>query len=111
MRSAAALLLFLVAQLFPGLEQSTWFDYVSIVDGNCIVQGTKVPVNQSISLVDPCESWSCSRVNATHGFVSGNGCSMTKVDGDGPCKMKAHEGGYPKCCPIMDCANSDAATG
>ncbi|KAH7950181.1 hypothetical protein HPB49_020550 [Dermacentor silvarum] len=109
MRPTTGLLLFLVAQLFQGSEQSTWFDYVPLVDGNCVVEGQTIPLHQSISLSGPCEVWSCSPENATHGLVSANGCSVTKVYGDAACTMKPREGAYPKCCPTVDCGNAGVA--
>ncbi|KAL3195950.1 hypothetical protein MRX96_045434 [Rhipicephalus microplus] len=71
---------------------------VEIKNGHCTFQGRAIPVNQSISLKDPCEEWTCDHESNS---VSITGCSPMAA-GRG-CQLVDGKGDYPDCCPQMLC--------
>ncbi|XP_077489179.1 U-scoloptoxin(16)-Er12a-like [Amblyomma americanum] len=105
--STAALLMAFTAQLLHVSVGSTWLASVPIVDGNCVYENKKIPVEQSIFLEEPCERLTCSPGNATHGYVDGSGCGKARAVG-ASCKLTRHKGKYPECCPTVVCGTSTA---
>ncbi|KAL3226693.1 hypothetical protein MRX96_048933 [Rhipicephalus microplus] len=71
---------------------------VEIKNGHCTFQGRAIRVNQSISLQDPCEEWTCDQESNS---VSITGCSPMAA-GRG-CQLVSGKGDYPDCCPQMLC--------
>ncbi|KAL1474099.1 hypothetical protein MTO96_038242, partial [Rhipicephalus appendiculatus] len=76
---------------------SIFFIYI-IISGHCTLDGRTIRVNQSVSLQDPCEEWTCDYVSKS---VVIAGCSPTEAGPD--CKMVDGKGDYPDCCPQMLC--------
>uniref|UniRef100_A0A6G5A5W3 Putative kDa family member n=1 Tax=Rhipicephalus microplus TaxID=6941 RepID=A0A6G5A5W3_RHIMP len=82
---------------------------VEIKNGHCTFQGRAIPVNQSISLKDPCEEWTCDHESnsvSITGLVAEStihcpGCSPMAA-GRG-CQLVGGKGDYPDCCSQMLC--------
>uniref|UniRef100_A0A6M2CYE8 Single domain-containing protein n=1 Tax=Rhipicephalus microplus TaxID=6941 RepID=A0A6M2CYE8_RHIMP len=74
---------------------------VSLQNGECDFNGTKVAPGHPLSLEVPCEMWTCSTHDGQTGDLSIEGCGTVRA-GAGCRKVKG-TGVYPGCCENLIC--------
>ncbi|XP_075746827.1 complement inhibitor CirpT4-like [Rhipicephalus microplus] len=74
---------------------------VSLQNGECDFNGTKVAPGHPLSLEEPCEMWTCSTHDGQTGHLSIEGCGT--VGAGAGCQKVKGTGVYPGCCENLIC--------